>query len=62
MYFESFSAFIAMGGHGFYVWSAYLLSMLLLVFLLVKPVIRQRGLLREAQRAFLIEEKRGGQQ
>ncbi|MGB0496092.1 MAG: heme exporter protein CcmD [Kangiellaceae bacterium] len=40
MYFESFDAFIEMGGHGFYVWLCYAL---VLVFLLGYYVISARS-------------------
>tara|TARA_A100001391_G_scaffold134582_1_gene93367 strand:+ start:18015 stop:18230 length:216 start_codon:yes stop_codon:yes gene_type:complete len=31
MYFDSFADFLAMGDHGFYVWSAYGISALLII-------------------------------
>ena len=50
MNFESFSAFLAMGGHGPYVWSCYGLTLLVLLFNGLAPGRRQRRFLRE-QRA-----------
>lgn len=43
MYFESFEAFLQMGHHGPYVWSAYGLSLLLIVFNLVAAVRGERA-------------------
>ena len=45
MYFNSFADFLAMGDHGFYVWSAYGISALLIVgnMLLAR---RQQGRVR----------------
>lgn len=38
MQFSSLNEFIAMGGHGFYVWLSYSVSLLLLVILLINSV------------------------
>ena len=35
MYFDSFSDFFAMGGHGFYVWISYAIVLLSLLFYFV---------------------------
>jgi heme exporter protein D len=43
MYFESFEAFLQMGRHGPYVWSAYGLSALLIVASLVSAVRSERA-------------------
>jgi heme exporter protein D len=47
MYFDSVAAALAMDGHGAYVWSAYALSLLVLVYVVSAPLRRQRRLLRE---------------
>ncbi|MEE4279020.1 MAG: heme exporter protein CcmD [Halieaceae bacterium] len=47
MYFQSFADLLAMDGHGPYVWSAYLLTALVLVQLFVWPWLLRRRLLRE---------------
>lgn len=47
MNFESFSAFLAMGGHGPYVWSCYALTLAVLLFNGLAPGRRQRRFLRE---------------
>lgn len=43
--FSSFSEFAAMGNHGFYVWLAYGVGVLVFAFLLLEPVWRRRQLL-----------------
>jgi heme exporter protein D len=47
MYFDSVAAALTMDGHGAYVWSAYALSLLVLVYVVSAPLRRQRSLLRE---------------
>lgn len=49
MYFDSLGAALLMDGHGPYVWSAYLTSLLVLGFLVIYPRRRQRRLLREVR-------------
>ncbi|MBQ0711740.1 MAG: heme exporter protein CcmD [Porticoccus sp.] len=48
--FESLSDFIQMGGHGTYVWAAYLISLLVLIGLVVSPLLRRRKLVQEVIR------------
>ncbi|MBQ0721177.1 MAG: heme exporter protein CcmD [Gammaproteobacteria bacterium] len=43
--FENFDAFIAMGGHGPYVWGAYGISLAVMAWLALAPLRRQRALL-----------------
>jgi len=40
--FESIGAALSMNGHGAYVWSVYLIAVLVIVFLLLGPVVRAR--------------------
>lgn len=47
MSFDSFAEFLAMGGHGFYVWWSYLLTAVVVAFVLVWPLWRRRRFLRE---------------
>jgi len=49
--FESWEAFLHMGGHGGYVWSAYLLSVLVVGLVLGLPWLRGRLLLKQLRRA-----------
>lgn len=45
--FESLGEFIRMGGHGTYVWTAYLISLSVLIWLVVSPLHRKRKLVQE---------------
>ena len=47
MYFDSFEALLAMDGHGVFVWSAYLVTALVIAYMLLSPLRRRRRLLRE---------------
>jgi heme exporter protein D len=51
MYFDSFHALLVMDGHGGFVWSAYALTLLVIAFLLLAPVMRRKRLLRELRAA-----------
>ncbi len=48
--FDSFSAFIQMGGHGPYVWSVYLIALFIMTCLVVRPLHRKRVLLKQIER------------
>ncbi len=47
MYFADFSAALYMDGHGVYVWSAYLITLVVLCVVTVMPLRRQRRLLKQ---------------
>ena len=47
MYFESLQAALAMDGHGAYVWSAYVITALVLLQLVLRPFRGRQRLLRE---------------
>lgn len=47
MQFDSFSAFIAMGGYGFYVWLAVAFSVLTLGSLTVATIVKRRQIINE---------------
>ncbi|MEZ9439098.1 heme exporter protein CcmD [Vibrio atlanticus] len=49
MYFESLSDFFAMGGYASYVWSAFGITFLAMIILLVVSVRRGKQLLNEVQ-------------
>ena len=42
MQFDSLSAFITMGGHGVFVWSVYGVTLLVLLFLAITPMLKKR--------------------
>ena len=51
MNFNSFAEFLAMGNHGVYVWSAYGISLAILLLNVVLPLLtRQRYFKNEARR------------
>lgn len=56
--FDSFASFIAMNGHGPYVWVSYAVALLVLVALVVLPLLRQRQLRQDFGRQMRQEEAR----
>lgn len=50
---------LAMGGHGAYVWSAYALSLAALLVICVAPLLRMRALLRRLRRRLADAEEAG---
>ncbi|MBE9396417.1 heme exporter protein CcmD [Pontibacterium sp. N1Y112] len=50
MSFDSFSDFLAMGGHGLYVWLSYAIALFVIVINLVSPVLRKKQLVSELVR------------
>lgn len=48
--FESIADFIAMNGHGPYVWSAYAITFAVLIFLLASPLIQKKALVKQQQK------------
>jgi len=46
MQFDSFSAFLAMGGYGFYVWLSYGVTALLLVILLINSKSQNKAVIK----------------
>ena len=47
MAFDSFADFLAMGRHGLYVWSAYGVTFVIVLWNAVQPVLQRRRLLKE---------------
>lgn len=45
MYFDSLRALLDMDGHGLYVWSAYGISLMVMILLVLAPFRRRRRLL-----------------
>ena len=48
--FENLSAFLEMAGHGPYVWAAYGVSAVVLIWLLLRPISQKREVLRQIAR------------
>jgi len=57
MYFDDVHAVLTMGGHGGYVWTAYLVSAAVIVLLLLAPLRRRKRTL--AQLAGELKRNRG---
>ncbi|GIX30397.1 MAG: hypothetical protein KatS3mg124_0869 [Porticoccaceae bacterium] len=49
--FESWGEFLAMGGHGWFVWGAYAASMAVFAWLVAAPLLRSRAILDQVRRA-----------
>jgi len=47
MMFESLSAFLSMGGHGPFVWSAYGIALIVFGYNIVAPIRQRKQMLRE---------------
>ena len=50
MNFDSFSAFIEMGGYGLYVWSAYAITLVVFVYNITRPMLMRKQVIREQKR------------
>jgi heme exporter protein D len=54
--FNSFSEFIDMGGYGLYVWSAYGITLVVITYNIVRPVLMRRQIIR-VQRRLLLQDQ-----
>ncbi|MBO9481145.1 heme exporter protein CcmD [Salinisphaera sp. G21_0] len=70
MYFDSWSGFLVMEGHGLYVWSAYTMALAVIAYNLIAPFMARRRILaqitaqvrrqeRLVQRNVIVNEVRG---
>jgi len=57
MAFSSFSDFIAMGGYSFYVWLAYGISMISIIFLIVHTVMTRQKIFKRIEQRLLREQR-----
>ena len=48
--FESLQQLLTMDGHGFYVWTAVLVSMAVMLWLIVRPLLDSRRALKDVAR------------
>lgn len=53
--FESIADFIAMNGHGPFVWSAYAITFAVLIFLLVSPLLQKKAFIKQLQKTQKLE-------
>lgn len=58
MSFHSFSAFISMGGNGAFVWGAYSVALVIIVFNYVHPMMLKRRNLARVRRQLAREQAR----
>ena len=47
MYFDNLGAVLSMDGHGVFVWSAYLIALVVLAVILIAPLRRKRRFLAQ---------------
>ncbi|WP_221796939.1 heme exporter protein CcmD [Oceanobacter mangrovi] len=59
MEFHSFSEFLAMGKHGFYVWLSYGLTAVVIAANVVQPLMQRRRLIKEQNRRLRRERSQG---
>ena len=48
--FESIADFIAMNGHGPYVWASYTITFAVLIFLLISPLLQKKAFVKQQQK------------
>ena len=48
--FESIADFIAMNGHGPYVWAAYAITFAVLIYLLISPLLQKKSFIKQQQK------------
>ena len=57
MFFESFSDFVDMGGHGLYVWLAYSIGLVVILFNVVSPILHKRKFIAAYKRRLQREQQ-----
>jgi len=57
MAFTSLSDFFAMGGYSFYVWLAYGVSLLSIVFLIINSVSKRKKIFNQVEQRLLREQR-----
>jgi len=62
MYFDSFADFIAMGGHGLYVWLCYGIAACVLSFNILSPLLKKRHFFNEQTRRLRRERRMAEQE
>lgn len=53
--FENLADFIAMDGHGFYVWAAVMVAALISAWLIISPLLRLRQVLKDIAQEVAVE-------
>jgi heme exporter protein D len=57
MFFDSFSSFIQMGTHGFYVWLSYGIFTVIVAANFISPMITRKKLIKDIERQIRREQK-----
>ena len=57
MYFETFESLIQMGGHGLYVWTCYLIALLIVGYNLLSPLLARKRAIDAIRRRIRREER-----
>ena len=57
MVFTSWSDFIAMGGYSFYVWLAYGVSLISVIFLVINTVSKRKKIFNQVEQRLLREQR-----
>ncbi len=53
--FESFDAFLAMNGHGIYVWTCYGIVYAILIYLTLSPVLSKNAFLKQQKKLIKLQ-------
>ena len=61
MYFDSWEAFVSMGGHGPFVWAAYGVTLLTMLLLVSQPSRQLKALKKSAAHEARIQQRRKDQ-
>lgn len=62
MYFDSFSDFVAMGGHGLYVWLCYAIAITIISFNIISPLLKSKHFFTQQSRRLRRERQRAEQE
>lgn len=55
--FESLDAFLAMNGHGPYVWACYVIVFSILAYLSLRPVLSKRAFLKQQKKLIQLQKQ-----
>ena len=53
--FESLDAFLAMNGHGMYVWPCYIIVYFMLVYLSLSPILSKKAFLKQQKKLIQLQ-------
>ncbi len=58
--FTDFAAFMSMQGHGPYVWAAYGITFIAIVYLVIAPIMEARAFFKQQQKLQKLAKQRSG--